>query len=71
MRPLILILLFVFIFSRIMLLLLHYRLAQKVHNENYKRDELVVKLNKELLETKEKLRALEGKVDYGNIFFVT
>ena len=65
------ILLFVFILSRMMLLLLYYRLAQKVHPENFKRDELVVKLNRELLETKEKLRALEGKVDYGNIFFVT
>ena len=62
MRPVIVILLFVFILSRIMLLLLHYRLAQKVYSENFKRDELVVKLNNELLKTKEKLTASEGKV---------
>ena len=68
MRPLILILLFVFILSRIMILLLLYRLKQKVRPENFKRGDLVVKLNSELLETKEKLWALEGKADYCNIF---
>ena len=66
MRSLIGILLFVFILSRIMLLLFLYRVAHIVHPENLNRDihELVVKQNSELLKIKEKFRAFEGKVDY-------